>query len=112
MIVSNFRDDIPKLTAWHQWQQIVPIFQWKLKLAENFIFTFFLFKHENWHFHFINWHIFCFANLMFRDHFFQLKIKVNHITSFLFFYLFQLFFKTFIFLCQLLVFHLIIKIAH
>jgi hypothetical protein len=48
LAVPNLGDNIPKLTAWHKCQQIVPIFQWKL--AEIFgvkLPNFFLIKYEN-----------------------------------------------------------------
>jgi hypothetical protein len=81
LAVPNLGYTIPKLTARHKCQQIVPIFQWKLAGNFNFIVAFFLLKDENSHFHFMNWHIFCFANLLliFRDHFFQLKMKVYYL---------------------------------
>jgi hypothetical protein len=30
LVVANFRDNIPKLTSWYKFQEIIPIFQWKL----------------------------------------------------------------------------------
>jgi hypothetical protein len=43
LAVPNLGDNIPKLTAWHGRQQIVPIFQWQLtEICANFPLNIFL----------------------------------------------------------------------